>query len=321
MAEQGLWDGQKILGEPFTRLVNQGMVHGRAFKDSITGKYIPLEGISQTESAFTVKATGNTATVLYEKMSKSKYNGVDPLLSIERHGADCVRAHMLFSAPVEDVLDWREETIVGMERWLGRVYRLALQHSSSKQEFAGLVLNPKSFSASEKQVWIQVQFYIKAVTEALADTISLNTMVSDLIKLTNFLVKIENDESIGQSLKCWSVGILVRMIGPVAPALGEECWEMLSLDGRSLFEQDWPKHEQVEVHPATHFQCTIQINGKVRLIVDLEQSTWDSDDALLEVLQKSEAAQKWLKGGLRDMPPRRIIRAPNSKGKLVNFVY
>lgn len=108
--------------EPFKRVITQGMVHGRTFTDPTTGRFLkPSEVDLANPATPVVKTTGELALISHEKMSKSKYNGVDPGSCIEKYGADATRAHILFQAPVVDVLNWDEHKILGITRWLDKV--------------------------------------------------------------------------------------------------------------------------------------------------------------------------------------------------------
>ena len=110
-------------GEPFKQLLAQGMVHGKTYSDPANGRFLkPHEVDLSVPSKPIVISSGEIANVSFEKMSKSKHNGVDPMICMEKHSADATRAHILFQAPVSEVLDWDEEKITGITRWFQRVY-------------------------------------------------------------------------------------------------------------------------------------------------------------------------------------------------------
>jgi leucyl-tRNA synthetase len=122
VAATSLWNS-KGNGEPFKQLLAQGMVHGKTYSDPSTGRFLkPHEVDLSVPSKPVVISTGELANVSFEKMSKSKYNGVDPMVCIEKHSADATRAHILFQAPVSEVLEWDEEKITGITRWFQRIY-------------------------------------------------------------------------------------------------------------------------------------------------------------------------------------------------------
>jgi leucyl-tRNA synthetase len=122
VASTSLWKS-KNKGEPFKQLLAQGMVHGKTYSDPSNGRFLkPDEVDLSVPSKPVVISTGEVANVSFEKMSKSKYNGVDPMICMEKHSADATRAHILFQAPVSEVLEWDEEKITGITRWFQRIY-------------------------------------------------------------------------------------------------------------------------------------------------------------------------------------------------------
>ncbi|KAJ2790642.1 Leucyl-tRNA synthetase, mitochondrial, partial [Coemansia guatemalensis] len=124
LASKGL--GRSYNGEPFKRLLTQGMVHGLTYRDPATGRFLrPNElEIDSSSSQLRITGTGQLPETSYEKMSKSKYNGVDPSETVRKYGADATRLHMLYLAPPQDVLEWDTQSIIGMQRWINRVGRL-----------------------------------------------------------------------------------------------------------------------------------------------------------------------------------------------------
>lgn len=111
------------VSEPFQRLLTQGMVQGRTYKNPRTGKYIIPSRIADLNQP-TDPDTGEALEVVYEKMSKSKYNGVAPGDVIQKYGADTARMFILFKAPPEKDLEWDDADVEGQFRFLNRVWRL-----------------------------------------------------------------------------------------------------------------------------------------------------------------------------------------------------
>jgi leucyl-tRNA synthetase len=117
--------------EPFSQLISQGMVHGKTYVEAETGRFLRPDEVDLADPQKPKMAeTGEEITVKFEKMSKSKFNGVDPTGLIAKYGADATRAHMLFQAPVDQVLNWDEQKIVGVTRWMQRLYDLVLLTAS-----------------------------------------------------------------------------------------------------------------------------------------------------------------------------------------------
>lgn len=228
LAKQGLWTGGDLEGEPFRKLVTQGMVHGKTHRDKKTGRYLKPDEILRT--------LDSEMAVSMEKMSKSKYNGVDPLKVIEEHGADATRAHMLFQAAINDTLDWDADKIAGVERWLAKLSLLG-------QTLAGPGASSSEYSSAEVNLWNRASDLVASITESLSDTLSLNTVISDYMKLTKLVSELSSTNS---SLASRAYEILLKVIAPVCPAHADELWERFQNlqdkpSASSIHEELWPE--------------------------------------------------------------------------------
>ncbi|MDJ0845300.1 MAG: leucine--tRNA ligase, partial [Crocosphaera sp.] len=130
--------------EPFNRLLTQGMVQAMAYKNPKTGKYIPVDKVNPESPKD--PDTGDDLEVLYEKMSKSKYNGVDPKTVLGKYGADTARMFILFKAPPEKDLEWDDADVEGQFRFLNRVWRLVNGYVEKQPE----IISNKELSKEEK---------------------------------------------------------------------------------------------------------------------------------------------------------------------------
>ena len=110
--------------EPFKRLLTQGMVQGLTYQNPKTKKYIPSSDIDPEDPKD--PETGEKLDVFMVKMSKSKYNGVDPKQVLEKYGADTARMFILFKAPPEKDLEWDDADVEGQFRFLNRVWTQVL---------------------------------------------------------------------------------------------------------------------------------------------------------------------------------------------------
>ena len=322
--------------EPFTRLITQGMVHGKTFSDPETGRFLTPDEVDLSDSQQPkVRATGAMAVMTYEKMSKSKHNGVDPTDFIAKYGADATRAHMLFQAPVSEVLNWDETKISGVTRWLGRLYHyvesLAEVESTGsgsaknylEDRFAKLSsLTPEELAQwdTDARVWREVQETIPSVTSSYNDVYGLNTVVSDLMSLTNALV--ENEAS--PVIRWEATSTLIRLLAPITPAFAEECWSRLYPSSPSLFASaSFPTGDEslYMLQPRLR-TCAVQVKGKLRAAVEIPTAPEGLEgDALrewiIEEILKTEGGRKLseavdLKGARRVI----VVRA----GATVNFV-
>jgi leucyl-tRNA synthetase len=318
--------------EPFTRLLTQGMVQGITYKNSHSGKYItPADVADPTDPRD--PNTGEVLEVFFEKMSKSKYNGVDPAAVIERYGADTARMFILFKAPPEKDLEWDDADVEGQFRFLQRIWRLvegalarglsladgpalAVQESSdgrasgtSLPAAPGLPRFPTAADCSpaERDLRRAVHTAITAISEDLSGDYQFNTAVSELMKLSNAMG--DHLEAAGVPVANEALASMLILLAPFAPHLAEELWQKLGGTG-SVHRQRWPVADPAALVRDT-IPLVIQIKGKVRGNLEVPA---DADKATLEKLAlESEVAARWLEG----KAPSRVIVVP---GKLVNLV-
>lgn len=277
LGDVNLWDGKAFNNEPIRRLITQGMVHGKTYKDPGSGRFLkPDEVILDNPGNPIVKESGEAASVSYEKMSKSKYNGVDPATCIGKYGADAVRAHTLFSAPIADVLLWNEEQILGTERWLRKVLKMSLDVVTAvkkgcgtleKTSSRGIQLNCNTYTISlftkkELDVYNYTEEFTAKISSSIEVDLSLNTIISDYMKMTNLLQNALKDEILSEILLDSYKKLLICM-SPVTPSVAEECWENLALQlnepWKSIFTESFP-----ESRPAllSTVNFNIIVNGK-----------------------------------------------------------
>ncbi len=307
--------------EPFTRLLTQGMVQGITYRNATTGQYIAPADVSDPTDPRDPHS-GEVLEVFYEKMSKSKHNGVDPAVVIDRYGADTARMFILFKAPPEKDLEWDDADVEGQYRFLQRLWRL-VEAALAR----GLVLapggngafgplDPAVLSAEERELRRAVHTAISAISEDLQGELQLNTAISELMKLSNALTT--HIERVGDGVALEGLRTLLTLLAPFAPHLAEVLWQKLSGAGEaaeftadtSVHRQPWPTLDPQALVRDT-IPLVIQVKGKMRGSLDVPA---DADAATLERLAlDSEVARRWLEG----QPPRRVIVVP---GKLVNLV-
>jgi len=313
--------------EPFTRLLTQGMVQGVTYKNPNSGKYIPPGEVADpTDPRDPI--SGERLETFFEKMSKSKHNGVDPASVIDRYGADTARMFILFKAPPEKDLEWDDADVEGQFRFLQRLWRLVeaaverglnLADGAGSPEAVGVALASAQqgggLTQADAALRRAVHTAIAAISEDLDGDYQFNTAVSELMKLSNAMGSVLAESS--DVLACEALRNLVILLAPFAPHLAEELW--LKLGGRtsadalhssSVHRQRWPQSDASALVRDT-VPLVIQIKGKVRGSLDVPA---DADKATLEQLAlSSEIAAKWLEG----KAPSRVIVVP---GKLVNLV-
>ncbi len=293
--------------EPFQRLLTQGMVQGITYKNPVTGKYIPATQVNPAQAQD--PETGEQLEVFYEKMSKSKYNGVDPQEVLAKYGADTARMFILFKAPPEKDLEWEDADVEGQFRFLNRVWRLVTEFSGQiplnppDQEGSGQQAQP---SKAEKDLRRAIHIAIKEVTEDLDGEYQFNTAISELMKLSNALADASCKDS---SVYAEGIQTLIVLLAPFAPHITEELWH-LSGKTDSVHTQTWLKFDPAAL-VADEITLVIQIMGKTRGAIQVPAQA--DKQELEQYARDSEVAQRYLEG----KEIKKVIVVP---GKLVNFV-
>jgi leucyl-tRNA synthetase len=285
--------------EPFKRLLTQGMVQSTTYKNPLTGKYIPPANVADPSNPQDPD-TGDALELSFEKMSKSKYNGVDPEDVLAKYGADTARMFVLFKAPPEKDLEWNEADVEGQSRFLGRVWRLVAGYDLSKAVVTG------EMSKEEKNLRRSIHIAIQAITEDLSGAYQFNTAISELMKLSNALTDAKLPES---SVYAEGIKTLMLLAAPFAPHMAEELWQQAGQSG-SIHEQPWPITD-VAALVADEITIAIQVMGKMRGTIQVPAT---SDAAALEAYaRESDVVQKSIAG----KEIKRVIVVP---GKLVNLI-
>ena len=305
---------RSLLGfnEPFERLLTQGMVQGITYKNPNSGQYIAPSDVADPDDPKD-PLTGEKLDVFFEKMSKSKYNGVDPGVVIDRYGADTARMFILFKAPPEKDLEWDDADVEGQFRFLQRLWRLV-----DTAVAQGLQLSTRdesrpqnNLSEQERDLRRAVHTAIAAIDEDLDGDFQFNTAIAELMKLSNAMADLL--PAVGESVAQEALNSLLLLLAPFAPHLAEELWSRLTAAAdpvASIHAQPWPLADQKALIRDT-IPLVIQVKGKVRGSLEVPAN---ADQATLERLAlNSDIAAKWLEG----KAPSRVIVVP---GRLVNLV-
>jgi leucyl-tRNA synthetase len=288
--------------EPFQRLLTQGMVQGLTYKNPVTGKYIPSAQVDPANPRD--PETGETLQIFYEKMSKSKYNGIDPEEVLAKYGADTARMFILFKAPPEKDLEWEDADVEGQFRFLNRVWRLVT--SVNNKDAKNHVTTTGELSKTEKELRRAIHTAIKEVTEDLEGDYQFNTAISELMKLSNALADASCKDS---PIYAEGIQTLVMLLAPFAPHITDELWHLLG-NSDSIHTQPWLKFDPAAL-VADEITLVIQVMGKTRGSIQVPAQ---ADKAALEkYARESEIAQRYIEG----KEIKKVIVVP---GKLVNFV-
>lgn len=290
--------------EPFKRLLTQGMVQAITYKNPNTGKYIAPDQVENPEDPKDPE-TGDKLQVFYEKMSKSKYNGVDPQGVLAKYGADTARMFILFKAPPEKDLEWDDADVEGQFRFLNRVWRLVEEFTNNPSTSSKTTKNG-DLTKDEKDLRRAIHTAIKEVSEDLEGQYQFNTAISELMKLSNAL----NDaKCVDSPVYREGIEALLLLLAPFAPHIAEELWHNLGHD-TSVHQASWLKFDP-EALKVDEIDLVIQVMGKKRGLIQVPAGA--SKQELEEFARNSEAAQRYLEGE----EVKKVIVVP---GKLVNFV-
>jgi leucyl-tRNA synthetase len=304
--------------EPFQRLLTQGMVQGLTYKNPKTGKYVTGDRVVYESGQYRDRDTNETLHCFYEKMSKSKYNGVDPKDVLKQYGADTARMFILFKAPPEKDLEWSDRDLEGQFRFLNRIWRqvteyiekISTSNTSKSASALPLSLNKGESqtikSKIEKDLRRAIHRAIQAISEDLGGEYQFNTAVSELMKLSNAINEVE---CLNAPVYREGIETLLILLAPFAPHISEELWQQLGYKD-SVHLQCWP---QVDPSALVIDEVTlvIQIMGKTRGTIQVPANA--SKEELENYARASDIAQRYLEG----KQVKKIITVP---GKLVNFV-
>ncbi|CAI5718366.1 unnamed protein product [Hyaloperonospora brassicae] len=307
MFDQGLL----ATDEPFAQLLAQGMVLGRTHKSP--GSLRPLAPSEYEEAAVNghkvvvEKKTGLPAVTLWEKMSKSKHNGVDPEQIRARHGADVTRLAVLFKAPPAHELEWDEADLAGQSRWMARIWSLVDGMVACRSSNATCAVD----GDEEQKLRHELHGTIKRVTEALSDFQSFNVAIAELMKLSNLLGD-RRTQLQGSAAYEEAIRALVQMLAPLAPHTAAEMFQTLEdgLDTADVHACSWPAYDPMLLDRA-QVKVALQVQGKVRDTIDVDLALLEArdSDAVLALALASPAVHRHVKG--RDV--RKVVLVPPKK--------
>lgn len=218
------------------------------------------------------------------KMSKSKGNVVNPDEYFKNYGVDTVRMYLMFVGPFSEGGDWSDKGIVGISRFLNRVFSFAMNAKDGKSEHEALK-----------------QKTIKKVSEDL-ESLRYNTAISALMEYVNAF---SQKDAVAKE----DAETLLILLAPFAPHLAEELWHEIGRKD-SVHDQPWPSYDSKFLQEEK-IRLIIQVNGKMRSILDVLPDA--SEEAVRVEALKNEKIRQWI----GQNPIRKTIFV---KGKILNFV-
>ena len=318
--------GKVPTDEPFKKLFNQGMIQGRSnfvYRISGTNTFVSKglakeyttdklhvdvniveNDVLDLEQFKTWREEYNSAEFILEndeykcgfeveKMSKSKYNVVNPDDVIAKYGADCFRMFEMFLGPIESSKPWNTQGIDGVSKFLRKFWNLYVDESDR------LILTDEKPTEEELKI---LHTCIKKVNEDI-EKYSFNTCISAFMIVTNEL----------GAISCTKRSVLeplVILISPFAPFIAEELWEKLGNQTSVVKDVNYPSHnEQYLVRSVVDYP--VSINGKMRVVISLPADI--SEENAKATVLANETVIKWIE----EKPLKKFIFV---SGRIVNIV-
>ena len=253
------------------------------------------------------------------KMSKSKGNVVSPDLMIEKYGADATRMYALFAAPPDRDLEWQEEGVAGISRFLARVYRLTVKYAPvvrtlqqavhgdevAAGQFAGQTVEGAALLRTLHQT-------IAKITEDFNGRWHFNTCIAAIMILVNEILAAESTMDTG-GIAPATIAELLRtltlLLTPFAPFLAAELWKELG-ETTDVFQQPWP-FADAELARESEIEIPVQVNGKLVTVLKLAAGSEDSAISAASLMDEKVVAR---------LAGKTIVKHLVIKSKLVNLV-
>ena len=244
------------------------------------------------------------------KMSKSKGNVVSPDDMVARYGADAARMYALFAAPPDRDLDWQEDGVAGVSRFLGRVWRIVTKYAAIAR--AGRASSIESPSGTALKLLRKLHQTTAKITQDFEGRWHFNTCVAAIMELVNEIQGADAQLAAGEvpaPVIDELLQTLVLLLAPFAPYLAAELWEELGCD-RAVLRQPWPKSDP-GLAKEDEIEIPVQINGK---LVSLIRVPAGSD---AKTIEEAALAEEKVKTRTAGKTVAKVIVVP---GRAVNLV-
>ncbi len=245
------------------------------------------------------------------KMSKSKGNVISPDDMVAHYGADATRMYSLFAAPPDRDLDWQEDGVAGVSRFLSRAYRLAVKYAPAARTAAQSRSETPTSGTSQKLLRKLHQTTAK-ITRDFEGRWHFNTSVAAIMELVNEIQAVDAQLAGGEvpaAVINELLQTLVLLLAPFAPYMAAELWEELGGEGVVL-RQPWPKSDPA-LAKEDEIEIPVQINGKLVTVVRVPVGS-DS-----KVIEAAASADEKVKARTARKTVVKIIVVP---GRAVNLV-
>ncbi len=235
------------------------------------------------------------------KMSKSRGNVVSPREIVETYGADTARAYILFIGAPDQDADWSDEGLEGVQRFLGRLWRLSAQVAARAAQAL-----PEELSDPDRTLVRKANWAIDKVTSDMAGRFAFNTAIAAVMELTNEISRLREDASDGAQR--FALETANSLLFPFAPHAAADGYHLLT--GGRVWETPWPSADPAFLTSET-YELVCQVNGKVR---DRVQAATSAGRDELEALALAAANVR------AHLDGKQVVKVIVVPGKLVNIV-
>ena len=278
--------------EPYRRLYNQGYIQAYAYTDS-RGVYVPAAEVEEKDGKFYYN--GEDVNQEYGKMGKSLKNAVAPDDICRDFGADTLRVYEMSMGPLDTSRPWATKDVVGSQRFLQRLWRLAVNEDTGELATTDAALSENDLK--------QLHRTIAGVRDDY-ENLRLNTVVAKLIEYVNYLTKTYRTEAPRDAVEP-----IAQLVSPIAPHIAEELWQRFGHD-ETITYQPFPTFEEKYLVD-DEIEVPVQINGKVKARINVAA---DADqDAVFEVALADAKISDLTSG-------KNVVKKIYVPGRMVNLV-
>ena len=278
--------------EPYRRLYNQGYIQAYAYTDS-RGVYVPAAEVEEKDGKFYYN--GEEVNQEYGKMGKSLKNAVAPDDICRDFGADTLRVYEMSMGPLDTSRPWATKDVVGSQRFLQRLWRLAVNEDTGELATTDAALSENDLK--------QLHRTIAGVRDDY-ENLRLNTVVAKLIEYVNYLTKTYRTEAPRDAVEP-----IAQLVSPIAPHIAEELWQRFGHD-ETITYQPFPTFEEKYLVD-DEIEVPVQINGKVKARINVAA---DADqDAVFEVALADAKIADLTSG-------KNVVKKIYVPGRMVNLV-
>ncbi|HZP13724.1 MAG TPA: leucine--tRNA ligase [Nevskiaceae bacterium] len=303
--------GMVNVDEPFANLLTQGMVLNQIYsrKEGARVVYFNPADVEVAVDGASAKLKSDGKPVDMGglgTMSKSKNNGVDPQIMVERYGADTVRCYMMFTSSPEDTLEWSDASVEGSARFLKKLWKRVHEHVS---QGAAPALTVASLDANQKKLRQKTHATRQKIGDDIGRRLKLNTVVAASMELLNAVSDFNDASSQGRAVVQEALDTLVACLSPITPHICHELWLALGHPD-PVIDARWPEPDRSAL-VSDMISLVVQVNGKLR--GNIEVPAQASQDEIISAALAEANVQKFVAG----QALKKKIVVP---GKLVNLV-